>query len=70
MFKFIERWLNKNGFYKYADLQAGGHCGLCGKWVAHEILPKGWAITVCKECLEEKCEVDYEGNVSRKTVFE
>ena len=52
MFKFIEKWLNSNGFYKYSDLQVGGHCGCCGIWVKDEILPKYWAITVCNDCQE------------------
>jgi hypothetical protein len=69
MFKFIEYWLNRNGFYKYSDLQVGGHCGCCGKWVAYEILPKNWAVTVCKNCLENDCKVDSEGNVMRKSLI-
>jgi len=32
------------------NLQIGGHCGLCGKWVPDEILPKSWAITLCSKC--------------------
>jgi hypothetical protein len=52
MFKFIENWLNKSGFYKYSDLQVGGHCGCCGIWVKDEILPKYWAVTMCSDCIE------------------
>ena len=32
------------------NLQAGGHCGLCGKWVPYDILPRYWAITLCDKC--------------------
>jgi hypothetical protein len=31
-------------------LQAGGHCGLCGKWVPYDVTPKYWAITLCDKC--------------------
>jgi hypothetical protein len=32
------------------NLQAGGHCGFCGKWVPYDILPRYWAITLCDKC--------------------
>lgn len=68
--RLVENWLKKHGYYKFSDLQAGGHCGLCGKWIAHEILPKEHPITICSTCLEEKCEVHSMDNVMRKTIFE
>jgi len=36
--------------YEIKELQVGGHCGLCGKWVQDIVLPKVWAITVCEKC--------------------
>ena len=52
-----------NQFWKLdliEDLQIGGHCGCCGKWVPDVITDRhvpgdifgGW--TICKECAEVK----------------
>jgi len=47
-------WLaGKLAEYMSDYLQAGAHCGLCGKWVPYEIKPVWWAITICDECKEE-----------------
>jgi hypothetical protein len=67
MLKIIENWLKDNGYYKFSELQVGGHCGLCGNWVDNEILPKDWNVTICKICLEKDCETDSQGNVYRKS---
>lgn len=32
------------------DLQAGGHCGLCGNWISDQVLPKIWAWSICEKC--------------------
>jgi hypothetical protein len=50
----IKRLKNRYEFYWIEELQIGGHCGLCGKWVSNEILPKQYAITICKECSKLK----------------
>lgn len=45
------RWLYKLLEGQIIDnLQIGGHCGCCGKWVPDVILPKIWAITLCERC--------------------
>ena len=53
--KAIRRWLReqvKRRFWLYdiSDLEVGGHCGICGHWVALDIVEKGWAITICAKC--------------------
>jgi hypothetical protein len=40
MVKFINSWLNRKGYYKLSDLQVGGGCGLCGKPIHDQVLPK------------------------------
>ena len=32
------------------DIRVGGHCGLCGEWAPHDLVPKDWPITICKAC--------------------
>ena len=44
--EFIKRRLN---LYDIEDLQAGGWCGCCGKWLPKEIVPKDWPWTVCSD---------------------
>lgn len=34
-------------------IQAGAHCGCCGKWVPHELVPTYWAWTICDNCSKE-----------------
>jgi hypothetical protein len=46
----IKRIKDKYLLWRLDELQIGGHCGLCGKWVSDEILPKEWAITLCDQC--------------------
>lgn len=55
MRKLIKRLFN---LYDIEDLTIGGHCGLCGKWIADEIFDKGWSWGMCKECQEETVEED------------
>jgi len=50
-FKFlISNFLRKYGYFKIEDLQAGGHCGLCGKWVDDCVVEKYWPWTACESC--------------------
>ena len=37
------------------ELQVGGHCGLCGKWIEHVLVSQYWPWTVCKDCVE--CDI-------------
>lgn len=43
------------GLYDIDDLRVGGHCGLCGRWVTDDIVPKDWRITICNECATPEC---------------
>jgi len=36
--------------YDYSDLQIGGHCGICGRWIKDVIVQKSWAVTICDNC--------------------
>ena len=36
--------------YDIKDLQAGGNCGLCGKWISDQVLPKKWSWSMCDDC--------------------
>jgi len=36
--------------YDIEELQAGGWCGICGKWLPNVIVPKEWPYTVCPDC--------------------
>lgn len=31
----------------------GGHCGLCGKWIADCLVPTYWRVVVCQGCIDE-----------------
>ena len=33
-----------------SNIVIGGHCGLCGKWVADCLVPYYWRITICNDC--------------------
>lgn len=45
------RWIKRKlDLWHIDELKIGAHCGLCGKWVENEIIPKEWPITVCDEC--------------------
>jgi uncharacterized radical SAM superfamily Fe-S cluster-containing enzyme len=61
--KLTERWLRHHGYYKFSELRVGGHCGLCGRYVPNEILPKDHDITICKKCLEQYGETDEYCNI-------
>lgn len=38
------------GLYDIDDLQIGGHCGFCGKWMSEEIFPKKCSWGLCQNC--------------------
>jgi len=40
--------------YIAAELQIGGHCGICGKWVPNELVDRRYPWTLCEECKEVK----------------
>lgn len=48
--KIIYRWFNHFGYYHIKDMQAGGHCGLCGCWVQEHVVVGDWPWTVCDKC--------------------
>ena len=46
------------GLYDIGDLQIGGHCGCCGKWIPDEIFEKDWSWGICKgKCKDEGKEI-------------
>lgn len=49
----FRNWMRDMGYYAIDELQVGGHCGLCGKWIPDKIFPKYWAWGMCKEHLTE-----------------
>jgi hypothetical protein len=59
----MKNWLKKLakkylGLYDISDLQIGGHCGCCGKWISDEIFEKIWAVGICKEdCLHKEKKI-------------
>ena len=55
----IMKWLARKLYPHLADLiivdmEVGGNCGVCGKWVSDAIVIKDWHYIVCKECTEKK----------------
>jgi len=57
MLEGLWRWLARKLEDYIADrLQAGGHCGLCGKWVPYDIVVKYWAWTLCDKCARGEFE--------------
>ena len=50
----ILKWLaRKLEPYLIDDLQAGGHCSFCGKWISWKIIYKDWDWVICEECLKK-----------------
>ena len=42
-----ERW----GLYDLDELQTWAHCGCCGAFMPEEIVPKYWAWSLCRSCI-------------------
>lgn len=42
--------LYNNNYYTIEELQIGGHCGICGRWIFNEIFPTGWDWGLCDKC--------------------
>lgn len=42
-------WPKEPEKFLISDLCVGAHCGLCGAWMAEEIVPKYWAWSLCDE---------------------
>lgn len=40
--------------YLILEIQIGGHCGLCGKWVPNVLVERDWSWTLCDECAKAK----------------
>ncbi|KKL25019.1 hypothetical protein LCGC14_2409520 [marine sediment metagenome] len=43
----LKRWLLA---LVVVELTVGAHCGLCGKWMEHELTYRSWAISICEKC--------------------
>ncbi len=52
--RITEYLFHPNRFHKLNELQIGGHCGCCGKWVFDCIVSKEWVITLCDNCNKTK----------------
>ena len=35
----------------FREVQVGGHCGCCGKWVSHHLTEVGYGVTLCDACV-------------------
>lgn len=50
----IKELLKRFGYHKINDLDTGGWCGICGKWMEKEIFTKDedkfWRVSICDEC--------------------
>jgi len=44
----FKKWFD---LYDIEDLQIGGNCGCCGKWINDEILEKCWSWSLCTKCI-------------------
>ena len=57
----IRRWVKRLfNLYDIEELQAGGWCGCCGKWLKDEVVPKYWPYTVC---------LDWETSERHRTIY-
>ena len=48
-------WLRRRAYQfitsaVYREVVVGGNCGLCGKWIEHELVPRDWPWSVCANC--------------------
>ena len=34
------------------NLTVGAHCGLCGSWMAYEIVVSYWPWSICQQCID------------------
>jgi len=51
--KWIREKLKRHfDLYDIDDLQVGGHCGCCGKWISDQVLLKNWSVGICRACSE------------------
>jgi len=51
MVERIFDWLaRKLAPYIILELQIGGHCGICGKWVPNVLVERRWSWTLCDKC--------------------
>jgi len=41
---------DRMNLYDISDLQIGGHCGCCGRWISDVIVSKEWSVSICDRC--------------------
>lgn len=51
----ILEWVKRKVRQKIAEIvteeiQVGGHCGICGKWIPNELFERWWAWGICDKC--------------------
>lgn len=47
LLRLTYNWRLAHGIYTINELQAGGHCGLCGAWMPNVVVPKDWPWDMC-----------------------
>jgi len=58
----VKKWFI---LYDLEDLQIGGHCGICGRWIEDEIMDKGYAWSLCENCMTGISPVTWWYKISR-----
>lgn len=53
--RLYEKLAEKLAAYLILELQIGGHCGCCGKWVPDALVERRWSWTLCEKCAKGKC---------------
>jgi hypothetical protein len=48
-------------------LQAGAHCGLCGKWLSYEVVLKDYPWSICDDCEKGEFSLGKQSQISTFT---
>ena len=51
--QYGERFVCESCVSYLESIVVGARCGLCGKWMEHELVPRYWRVSICEECIEE-----------------
>ena len=50
LMKWLRAWIKRKfHLYDIEELQAGGWCGCCGKWLPDVIVPEWWPYSLCSD---------------------
>jgi hypothetical protein len=50
----IDNWRFNHRYFKLNEIQAGGHCGVCGKWIPDVVVPKDWPWDMCEDHISDE----------------